>query len=107
TLDSVGTNNGTPIGGISYTAGEVGQAFVFNGTSSYVTVQASPSLNVGANGSGITIECWEKPSYANSADQYLPIVKWNSPSLAGVHLGNEGQNTLFANIVDTANNNHA
>ena len=59
--DVVGGNNGNPTGGITYAAGEVGQAFVFNGSTSYIPVPASPSLNnIGASGSGFTIECWIK-----------------------------------------------
>ena len=103
-LDSVGTNNGFPTGGITYTNGEVGQAFVLNGSTSYVPVPASPSLDIGANGSGITIEGWVKPnSQINSGD---PIVEWDSSSSAGLQLWVEVNFQLFANIVDTANNNH-
>jgi hypothetical protein len=59
--DSIGTNNGTPTGGITYTNGEVGQAFVFNNTTSYIPVPASPGLNVGTN-NGFTIEGWIQPN---------------------------------------------
>ena len=62
-LDSVWTNNGSPVGALSYTNGEVGQAFVFDGSTSYIPVPASPSLDVGT-GSGFTIECWVHSSSA-------------------------------------------
>src|SRR5580698_1002953 len=55
--DIIGGNNGTAVGNLTYINGEVGQAFVFDGSTSYITVPASPSLNVGT-GSGFTIECW-------------------------------------------------
>jgi hypothetical protein len=34
--DSVGSNNGTAVGGLTYTTGKIGQAFNFNGTNAYV-----------------------------------------------------------------------
>ena len=86
--DSIGNNNGTPVGGVSYTNGEVGQAFVFNDTSSYIPVPASPSLNLGTNG-GFTIEGWIKPdaytvSAANGAG--APIIEWDSATQDGLDL---------------------
>lgn len=36
TNDSFGSRNGTPMGGLTYTTGKSGQAFNFNGTTSYV-----------------------------------------------------------------------
>jgi len=43
TNDSFGANNGTPIGGLTYTAGKIGQAFQFNGTNAYVSLPNSSS----------------------------------------------------------------
>ena len=34
--DSFGTNNGTAVGGLTYTTGKIGNAFSFNGSNSYV-----------------------------------------------------------------------
>jgi hypothetical protein len=39
--DSVGSNNGTAVGGLTYTTGKIGQAFQFNGTNSYVSIPNS------------------------------------------------------------------
>jgi uncharacterized repeat protein (TIGR01451 family) len=53
--DSAGTNNGTVVGGVSYTPGLVGQAFNFNGQGSYV------DLGTGADITGtaaFTIGVW-------------------------------------------------
>ena len=36
--DSLGTYNGTAIGGLTYTTGKFGDAFQFNGTNSYVSI---------------------------------------------------------------------
>ena len=77
--DIIGTNNGTPVGALGYTNGEVGQAFVFDGSTSYIPLPASPSLNLGT-GSGITIECWIKPASANTQG---PMVEWDSASTDG------------------------
>src|SRR6476660_6455186 len=63
--DSVGNNPATVSSGVSYGAGEVGQAFNFDGTSGNLVIPASASLNVGTN-SGFTIEGWIKPSDVSS-----------------------------------------
>ena len=70
--DVIGTNNGTPVGGLSYTNGEVGQAFQLDGTSGYVDVPASGSLNVGTN-NGFTVEGWINPSDVSAQH---PMVEW-------------------------------
>jgi alpha-tubulin suppressor-like RCC1 family protein len=54
-LDFVGTNNGTLVGGVTYTQGEVGQTFVFDGNGSYIDFGTS----VGNFGAGdFTVEFW-------------------------------------------------
>src|ERR1039458_5695360 len=102
--DFVGINNGIPHGNLLYTNGEVGQAFVFDHSTSYVSVPASPSLNIGATGNGITIECWIKPIFTGTA---MPIVEWDPSSAAtGLQLWEESSQQIYANLVDTAGNNH-
>ncbi len=44
TNDSFGSNNGTAVGGLTYTTGKIGQAFNFNGTNAYVSLP-DDSLN--------------------------------------------------------------
>ena len=105
--DSVGTNNGSLQGGAVYASGEVGQAFSLNGTSAYVVVPASPSLNVGSGG-GLTIEGWIN-SPTITAQQIL--VEWHhtgTPSF-GLHMqtgtgsgGGASAGALYANLVDTS-----
>jgi subtilisin-like proprotein convertase family protein len=104
-LDSVGGNNGAPTGGITYTNGEVGQAFVFNGaTTSYVPVAATPSLNgIGASGSGFTIECWVKPASTAGG----PIIEWDSATVDGLQFWIQGGSQLYANIQDTSGTSHS
>jgi alpha-tubulin suppressor-like RCC1 family protein len=57
-LDSVGTNNGSvTIGNITYTNGEVGQAFNFDGGANRITVPDAPQLDFGA-GQDFSIDAW-------------------------------------------------
>src|SRR6516225_7620918 len=64
-LDIQGTNNGTFTNPI-FSAGEVGQAFSFDGSGNNVRIPASASMNVGA-GSGMTIEAWVYSTDNNTA----------------------------------------
>lgn len=61
--DGVGANGGTPVGTVSYTQGQVGQAFSFDG-SGYVEVADSPTLEP----SRVAVEAWVRhlggPGYA-------------------------------------------
>ena len=100
--DIIGTNNGTPVGALGYTNGEVGRAFVFDGSTSYIPLPASPSLNLGT-GSGITIECWIKPASANTLG---PIVEWDSASTDGTEFWVQPGLELFTNVKDTSGNGH-
>jgi hypothetical protein len=102
--DSIGTNNGTLIGGVTYTNGEVGRAFMFdnvNTTTSYIKASASPSLNIGTNG-GFTIECWVKPD-ALVLQGGAPIIEWDSSSTDGLQFWVGGPS---ANIKDTSGSAH-
>src|ERR1035437_3298617 len=98
--DIVGGNNGSPVGNLGYTNGVAGQAFVFDESTSYISVPASPSLDIGT-GSGITIECWIKPDAGVNA----PVIEWDSATTDGLQLWVANGNTLlFANIEDTSGN---
>jgi hypothetical protein len=105
-LDSIGTNNGTLMGGANYTNGLVGQAFNFNGANAYVAVPASSSLNVGAT-NGFTFETWINPVNLNPQ----AIAEWNdNAGNIGVHLwlsasgsGSGLAGNLYANLYNGAN----
>jgi hypothetical protein len=84
-----------PASGVSFSAGETGQAFTFDGTMG-VRVPASASLNLGAGG-GFTIEAWVKPASVATAQ---PILEWNSGDLTGVALWISASGTLEADIPD-------
>ena len=108
TNDRFGVNNGAAQGGLPYLAGEVAQAFSFDGISGAVFCPASASLNVGT-GLGFSIECWIKPADINSR----PVVEWNSGSAVGPHLWISvaaptgfGPGSLFANLADTGGTSH-
>ena len=55
--DSAGSANGTPVGGVTYAAGEVGEAFQFNGTNIYITIP--PSADVVGTGA-FAVSAWIK-----------------------------------------------
>ena len=75
---------------------------MFNGSTSYIPVPASPGLNVGTN-NGFTIECWVQPS---SAGVLAPLVEWDSASTDGLQLWVNGSLNLAVNIKDTSGNAH-
>ncbi|HTV40773.1 MAG TPA: immunoglobulin domain-containing protein, partial [Candidatus Sulfotelmatobacter sp.] len=106
--DIIGANNGTPNGNLTYANGEVSQAFVFDGYTSYITVPASPSLNIGTGG-GLTIECWINPSVTNAISPGGaggPLIEWDSDDTDGCEFWADADNSLYVNIKDTSGNPH-
>jgi subtilisin-like proprotein convertase family protein len=78
--DSIGGNNPATVSNITYTKGEVGEAMVFNGTSSYIKYPASGSLNIGTNILGFTLDTWVNWA----AQEYLAdLFEWNTGSGTG------------------------
>jgi hypothetical protein len=76
--DTGGTNNGTLQGGATFTTGMVGQAINLNGSSQYVDVPNSASLNPTAS---ISLEAWIYPRLPlNSIGS--PIIKKAGEGLA-------------------------
>ncbi len=67
--DVLNVNNGTLEGGVTFAAGEVGQAFSFNGASD-VQVPDSPSLDFASN-SPMTIELW---AYRTGAETSMYLI---------------------------------
>ncbi len=49
----------------SFQSGQIGEAFFFDGYTTFLNVNASATLNVGANGAGLTLACWLKPGDLN------------------------------------------
>lgn len=56
--DSLGTYNGTPYGGLTYTAGKSGNAFTFNGTSAYISLPTNTLSSL----TDFSISFWYNPS---------------------------------------------
>ena len=67
-LDEVGGNNGSLRNGAGFASGEVGQAFSFNGSNSYVEVPDSPALRLTNQ---LTIEFWVKRQQGDWPTEYL------------------------------------
>ncbi len=108
--DSVGSNNGSLLGGLGFAPGEVGQGFNSTGTGTYMRIPASSSLNVGVS-KGFTVEGWINP---NNVSAQQPLVEWTRDVAGeGVHfwisvssLGGGGPGALYANIIDTGLASH-
>ncbi len=69
--DIVGTNNGTLLGGTSFSAAKVGLGFTFSSDSDGVTVADNPNLNV--NSPGFTADFWMK-GIKNQPDPSLSTI---------------------------------
>ena len=111
-LDIIGANNGTLVNGTSFTNGEVGEAFYFNGINNFVLVNASPSLMTGLQ-NGFTFESWINPATVTSTVELFEyeraLATYNGSDvgiLFAIHNqmpdGSPGS-CLYANLVDTNN----
>ena len=108
-VDSVGGNNGVEQNN-TYTNGEVGQAFDFNGDGQYVEIPQSASLNPSNQ---LTIEFWMKADPNNSMTSYQGLVAsdFYFISLTSGHTFNVGVNfgvstdngSSFSEIADANN----
>ena len=108
--DNLGVNNGALYGSVGFGTGKVGQAFNFDGSSSYVGIPASASLNVRV-GAGFSFECWIKPTALADAQ---PVAEWNSGADVGPQLwisvpppSGGGSGSLYVNLIDTAGTSHS
>jgi subtilisin-like proprotein convertase family protein len=100
TIDSVNGNNITA-NNIVYTNGEVAKAFQYNGSTSFITASASPTLAV----SNLTFEGWIFPTTGT----YEPIIDYGGPGQQSpVHFWVNGlglsasPGVLYANIRNTS-----
>jgi hypothetical protein len=107
--DLVGGHNGQLLGGVSFGAGEVGQAFSLDGSTGRVSVPATGALNLGT-GPGLTLEAWINPRNA-SLTQCL--FEWNSGRAFGAQFylsvdppWGTGSGCLYANLFDTSGISH-
>src|ERR1035437_5566174 len=70
--DRVGTNNGTLRGGATFAAGEVSQAFSFDGVTGSVMVPDAPALHFT---NAMTVEAWVNPKAIGGHFQEV-VSKW-------------------------------
>ena len=70
-VDAFDGNNGTMQGGATFAAGEVGQAFSFNGVDGSILVPDAPALRFT---NAMTIEAWIYPKSVGAAQGIL--LKW-------------------------------
>lgn len=87
--DARGRHRGTLVGGVTFVAGKVGQAFSLDGTSQYVVVPDAPELNPTR---GLTVEAWINPE-AQPGAIAPPIIK---KAGAGAAPTEEAQATGYA-----------
>ncbi len=83
TADSVGGQNATLQGGAGYAAGLVGQAFALNGTSAYVNVPDSPTVNVGSG--DFTADLWA--NFQSTAGEQVLIQKYVETGTSATETG--------------------
>jgi len=96
--DYAGTNNGSLLGGLGFTNGQVGQAFNFTNNGQGLSLAASASLNLATN-EGFTIEMWINPADVNSP---RPLAEWSASSgfLVGTFfwIGGSFPGSLYASL---------
>jgi hypothetical protein len=89
--DSVSTNNGTIVGGVTYTQGVVGNAFTFNGSSNYISL---PNSSFDFTGD-FSISTWVKiPSAPTVAGQIFANYNYDFISNYGYNLGVNTNRTI-------------
>ena len=82
-LDSVGVNNGTLVNGAGFAPGKVGQGFLLNGTSQYIRVPDSASLDMTNE---MTMELWYRCERTFDADPLFDKRSGSGPCNYGVIL---------------------
>lgn len=100
--DTVGTNDGTPNGGVSATNGQVGDAASFDGTDDYVEVPDDSSLDLTDT---LSLAAWVRP--ASSQDSYARIMSREQSGIGNrqYNLGLDPSATQPRTIVDTVSSN--
>ena len=96
TNDSKGTNNGTAMGGLTYTAGKIGNAFTFNGTNAYVSL---PVNNFNFTGD-FSISCWFKTSTVSGNQMIFSNLMYNGGARKGYYIALLGD-TVYVWLANT------
>src|SRR5262249_39768781 len=66
--DAVGGNNGTLFGNVTFTTGEVGQAFQFDGSGAVISLPNTKTGTLDITGTALTIESWVNQTDASQAN---------------------------------------
>jgi RHS repeat-associated protein len=92
--DIAGTNNGSFTNGVTFSQGEVAQAFSFDGTNGYVEIPHSATLNLSF---GHTVEMWVRvDAYAPAGKYSMLISKWvNSAEDKSLTINAAGKVTYY------------
>jgi hypothetical protein len=90
-IDVIGGNNGTLLGGATFTSGKVGQTFSFNGVGGCVSIPDSPALDALTN--SITVEAWFKFNQTNANASWAAIATKGKSSWR--LMGIQGAKTLL------------
>jgi Concanavalin A-like lectin/glucanases superfamily/Immunoglobulin I-set domain/Immunoglobulin domain/Cohesin domain len=97
-LDNVGGNNGNLGGNVTFGPGEVDQAFVFDGTNSFIDLGSPANLQL----QDFTIECWIERSSSSVVSASYPNAQIFGYGQNGYALGiwHDGRLYLTKNDVD-------
>jgi hypothetical protein len=72
--DVLGQNNGTQVNGMTYGSGKIGHSFMFNGTTDYIHIPSSATLNPSGS---FTLETWIFPTWQEEDTSHRNIIsKW-------------------------------
>ena len=96
TNDSKGTNNGTAVGGLTYTTGKIGNAFQFNGTNALVSL---PVNNFNFTGD-FSISCWFKTSTVSGNQMIFSNLMYNGGARKGYYIALLGD-TVYVWLANT------
>ncbi len=82
--DSFGSNNGTAVGGLTYTTGKIGNAFNLNGTNSYVSLPNSANQ---FNFTGdFSVSCWFKTNTVSGNQMIFSNLAYNGGNRRGYYI---------------------
>ncbi len=104
--DAIGTND-AELTDMDFADGQVGRAFSLNGSSSSITIPASPALNIGT-GEGLTLGVWINPA---DVSKNSPLFEWVQDGVPGalqfyIYPPDGGPGTLYALLGDTTGGVH-
>ncbi len=97
--DQIGVNNGALIGGTAFSAGRVGQCFLFGGNGDAVMLGNSPNLQL----QDFTIEAWIKRASATVSSKVTPDAEFLSYGSGGFGFGMWSDGRLFLTKLDADN----